>query len=88
MVPIPRFSLNNKAKEKVFFSMKNVTFFSESKKEGTFYNHLKFYPLPKNFNENIESILLPLILKSVPSLPEPRSGPGWTLSGPILAHGP
>lgn len=72
MVQIPRFSLNNKAKEKVF----------------SFYNHLNFYPLPKNFNENIESILLPLILKSVPSLPEPRSGPGRTLRGPILALGP
>lgn len=87
MVQIPRFSLNNKAKEKVF-SYEKYYFFSESKKEGTFYNHLNFYPLPKNFNENIESILLPLILKSVPSLPEPRSGPGWTLSGPILALGP
>lgn len=88
MVQIPRFSLNNKAKEKVFSFLWKYYFFSESKKEGIFYNHLNFYPLPKNFNENIESILLPLILKSVPSLPEPRSGPGWTLSGPILALGP
>lgn len=51
MVKIPRFSLNNKAKEKVF----------------SFYNHLNFYPLPKNFNENIESILLPLKICALPS---------------------